>query len=179
MQTLVRVAYLFWLRHYAHQDADGDVEPYLAKNIEPIAFGQLERARDALLRTTTYAAGKLKITRQSYAALEKSERQGKISLEKLQAAAKAIDCELVYAIRPLQRKVFSKVIFDALTPEALEHAWTLTRPKELKSNALYATVKNMFHSSEVRRRMGWSERVWLLPDIGFGKPKQPKIKVNH
>ncbi len=159
-----RIAYALWLSYYAHHGADEDIEPFLSEDLHPIGFGQFGRARKALLRTTTYVAKRLGITRQSYAELEKSERTGKISIEKLQSAACALDCELLYALRPKQCVLYSKVIFDAMMPFAVEDAWTLTRPKMDKSKALFGFAKRMLRSAKFRRQLDWNERLWLLPE---------------
>lgn len=153
----LRIAYVMWLTSaFGYRSIDREIEPFLSgTRSQP---GQLERARDALQRTTTFVAEKMKITRQSYSKLERGEREGTITLAKLQAAAEALDCEFVYLIRPKSRLLFSKVIFDAILPAALEDWWTLTRRKEDKAKAVYAVARDKFFKHKFRKAMGWSER---------------------
>jgi len=56
--------------------------------------------RESVNLTQASLAKKLRMSRQSYAALETSEARGAISLNSLQRAAEAMDCELVYFIVP-------------------------------------------------------------------------------
>ena len=50
--------------------------------------------------TTSQLAKRMDITQPSVSAMEKNEARGAISLSKLQKAAEAINCELVYALVP-------------------------------------------------------------------------------
>jgi predicted DNA-binding mobile mystery protein A len=62
--------------------------------------GWLRAVRESTALTQAAVATKLGLSRQSYAALETSEARGAISLNSLQRAADAMDCELVYFVVP-------------------------------------------------------------------------------
>ena len=62
--------------------------------------GWLRAIRESTALTQAGVATKLGLSRQSYAALETSEARGAISLNSLQRAADAMDCEVVYFLVP-------------------------------------------------------------------------------
>jgi predicted DNA-binding mobile mystery protein A len=64
------------------------------------ARGWLRAVRSVLGFSQDLVAKKIAMTRQSYADLEAAEQRGAISLNSLQRAAEAMDCELVYFIVP-------------------------------------------------------------------------------
>lgn len=64
------------------------------------ARGWLRAVRTVLGFSQERVAQKISMTRQSYADLEAAEQRGAISLNSLQRAAEAMDCELVYFIVP-------------------------------------------------------------------------------
>jgi predicted DNA-binding mobile mystery protein A len=64
------------------------------------ARGWLRAVRSVLGFSQELVAKKIAMTRQSYADLEAAEQRGAISLNSLQRAAEAMDCELVYFIVP-------------------------------------------------------------------------------
>jgi hypothetical protein len=110
-------AFYFWIqrfRRYLHYD--DDIRPYLDLRIDPNRRPWLRSARRALHIPANLVAKNLRCSRSAYYKLEFSELKGTISLNSLRAAAKTIDCELVYAIRPRQRKTFSQVIWDKWYP---------------------------------------------------------------
>lgn len=155
----LRTAYHMWVHSaFGVRDIDQEIEAFLGENHKAPSAGQLEQARAALQKTTTAAARNLKITRQSYSKLEQGEREGTITLTRLKAAAEAIDCELVYVIRPASRQSFARVVFETILPFARESAWVLTRRKEDKAKALQAVAGQLLRQGKFRRDRGWSER---------------------
>ena len=64
------------------------------------ARGWLRAVRSVLGLGQEQVAKKIAMTRQSFADLEAAEQRGAISLNSLQRAAEAMDCELVYFIVP-------------------------------------------------------------------------------
>jgi len=64
------------------------------------ARGWLRAVRSVLGLQQEQVAKKIAMTRQSYAGLEAAEQRGAISLNSLQRAAEAMDCELVYFLVP-------------------------------------------------------------------------------
>jgi len=158
----LQAAYTRWfLRHYGHGPADQEVIPFLDKSIDCFSLGKrswLKDVREGLFLSTGRVAQELGISRSAYAKLEKSEKRGSISLCTLAEAAKAMDCELVYAIRPKKRVRFSQVIWQALQKVSINHRWVLSRPEVRKVNALVAVANWNLDDPHFRRHQGWSER---------------------
>ena len=67
------------------------------------ARGWLRAVRTVLSFSQGHVAKKIAMTRQSYAGLEAAEQRGAISLNSLQRAAEAMDCELVYFLVPREK----------------------------------------------------------------------------
>jgi len=120
--------------------------------------GWISAIRDALGMTREQLAKRLGICRVSAYRLEKDEAAGRITLNRLQNAAEALDCDLVYVLMPrttleetvrTQAMKRAKKLFDrvnvsqaleasAVTDEALEQQiedlateYTVTRPANL------------------------------------------------
>lgn len=64
------------------------------------ARGWLRATRTALGLSQAHVAGKLSLTQQAYAEFEAAEERGAISLNSLQRAAEAMECELIYFVVP-------------------------------------------------------------------------------
>jgi predicted DNA-binding mobile mystery protein A len=75
------------------------LRPAQASAVKP-ARGWLRAVRSVLAFSQEQVAKKISMTRQSYAELEAAEQRGAISLNSLQRAAEAMDCELVYFLVP-------------------------------------------------------------------------------
>ena len=72
-------------------------------NAQKPARGWLRAVRSALGLSQPQVAGKIPMTRQSYEGLEVAEQRGVISLNSLQRAAEAMDCDLVYFVVPREQ----------------------------------------------------------------------------
>jgi predicted DNA-binding mobile mystery protein A len=98
------------------------------RDINVPSRGWLRSVRGALGATQTSVAKKLGVTRQSYDDLERAEERGAITVGKLQQAAAALDCEMVYFIAPRKQGASS---FTALARirdphlRATEHSMAL------------------------------------------------------
>lgn len=92
--------------------------------------GWLRAVREATGMSLRQIAEKMRATPQLVASLEKSEANNRITLHSLQAAARAMGCELVYAIVPksgtLRELVESRVRQEAdQQVRAVEHTMML------------------------------------------------------
>ncbi|MDB4874665.1 MAG: antitoxin, family [Gemmatimonadetes bacterium] len=76
----------------------GELKPLIT--LRPPRQGWIQAIRTALGMTTSQLAKRMDITQPSVSAMEKNEARGAISLSKLQKAAEAINCDLVYALVP-------------------------------------------------------------------------------
>lgn len=152
-------AYRIWLQTYEHVAADESVAPFLRDDIKkPTKQGWLRTARCALLLSGSEMAGRLGISRAAYAKFEKNEVLGSITLDSLQRAAEAMDCELVYAIRPKKRVRFSDTIWASVLTKALPVLKKRSSPPHMRGNALAAVVKTLLQDSRFRRQNNWTER---------------------
>lgn len=66
----------------------------------PPTSGWIRVIRQALGMSAAQLAHRLDISRQSLAALERREQDGKVTIEALSKAAEALGCDLVYALVP-------------------------------------------------------------------------------
>jgi predicted DNA-binding mobile mystery protein A len=89
-------------------DSTANARHRLDERFERIALRDLPRphrgwiraVRDALGMSAAELGTRLGVSQQSVAHLERSERRHSIRLDSLQRAARAMDCEVVYAIVP-------------------------------------------------------------------------------
>ncbi|MGE3856174.1 MAG: mobile mystery protein A [Dehalococcoidia bacterium] len=81
--------------------------------------GWIRAIRDALGMSGQELAVRMGVTQQTIPDLERSEERGTIKLETLQRAAAALDCELVYFLRP--RKSLEATVRAQARRKAAEH----------------------------------------------------------
>lgn len=154
-------AYRYWLPRYKSLEADENVRPYLLIPSPKFKGGGLNRiheTREALLISVQELANRLNVSTAAVRGFEKREMEGALSLEKLRLVAEAMDCELVYAIRPKSKELFSQVIWKQLLPGAIEHWWVKTRPHERKAQALGWIARIQFEDPKFRRDQNWAKR---------------------
>ena len=92
------------------------LEKHLARlrpteRLQPPAKGWVRAIRDALGMTAVQLANRMKISQPSVVALEKDEAKSTVTLARLERAAEAMDCTLVYALvpnRPLEDIVMER-----------------------------------------------------------------------
>jgi hypothetical protein len=151
---------IWWTRSFLWKKQDLKVEPFLRLDIQAYRKGDtwLRDAREASLIPLTLAAKKMEMTRGGFSRLEDREQTGKINLELLAKAAEAIDCELVYAIRPKKRMRFSVFIWKNLVEKAETHSWVRTRVASKQAQALAKIATELFQDPQFRREHGWTER---------------------
>lgn len=151
----------WWTKDFFFKEYDQAVDPFNHNGIHSSQRrGWLQGAREALMISTDVAAESLKMSRSGFSKLEKMESEGKITIETLAKAAEALDCELVYAIRPRKRVRFSQVIWQKLLREAENHSWVRRSSLQAKPQALAKIASELFNDSEFRKRQGWKRRTF-------------------
>ena len=78
--------------------------------------GWVKAIREALGMTAEQMASRLRVTKPRIYRLEKAESEGALTLESLQRAASALDCELVYALvpkQPLETMIEQRALLEA------------------------------------------------------------------
>jgi predicted DNA-binding mobile mystery protein A len=84
----------------ARRELDDILKKWARMPKEPPKRGWLREIREAYGLTSTHLAPRLKMTQSGLLALEQSEAAGTIQLKTLRKVAKALRCELVYALVP-------------------------------------------------------------------------------
>lgn len=155
-------AYSLWqFRHF--REIDLAITPFLTSP----AFGQngdvswLRKARQSLLLSTSRVGERMGISRAAYAKLEENESMGAITLTTLAQTAAAMDCELVYALRPRSRRAFSREIWDKLLPDAARHYQVRSRKGVFKVRTLIGLATRFLEDPAYRRKQGWTQRPCL------------------
>lgn len=154
MKTAVRT----WLKNYEFVQTDSDVEAFLNESINSFCEGQtswLKKARESLFFSADRVAQRLGVSRAAYAKYEANEKSGAISLATLARAAEALDCELVYAIRPKSRKKFSSIIWNQLFEDSRSHTWVKSA-KTRRGEALAFIMSRNMADPAFRRKKNWS-----------------------
>ena len=72
----------------------------VSKKAKRPARGWLRAVRDAVALSQDEVSRRLGVKRQSYSDLELSEQRGTVSINSLQRAAEAMDCDLIYYVVP-------------------------------------------------------------------------------
>ncbi len=116
----------------------------------------LKEARTASLRSSAFMASKLGISPPAYTKLEASEQSGSITIESLRKAAAALDCELVYTIRPRDEARFREAIWQCCLEYASRYPMHLPVHFETRRGRALATRANgALENPKVRKTNQW------------------------
>jgi transcriptional regulator with XRE-family HTH domain len=120
----------------------------------------LHALRKGLGITTSALAEKLGTNRSGVLQYEKSEAQGQITIQSLQAWADALDCEFIYEFKPKNQPTFSHLIVSRTIPflddKFLQY---LNHLPDQKSRAIYSRMTRF-----LAHKTGWS-KIWGHRDI--------------
>ena len=164
-QEELKIAYIIWQKHYNFNFVDGDLGPFLkekVKSLDKKNTNWLANTRKAQFLSAQTVADKLNIGRSAYSQLEASEEKGTISLATLAKAAEALNCELVYAIRPKNRKSYASQIWEKLLIRAIKHPWLENCDQRKRGPALARIALETMNNPEFRRQQNWSNKANLL-----------------
>lgn len=154
----IKTARRTWLKNYEFVQTDSEVEAFLSESIDSFCEGQtswLKKARESLFFSADRVAHRLGVSRAAYAKYEANEKSGTISIATLARAAEALDCELVYAIRPKSRVKFSTLIWNQLFEESRSHVWVKSA-KDRRGEALAFMMSRNMADPTFRRKKKWS-----------------------
>ncbi len=113
-------------------------------------------ARKALFLKAETVAKKMGASKSKYSKLETAEQSGDCTTNQIRDMAKAMDCELIYVVRPRGQELFSERIWRRLLPEAL-HRFQFRKCNPLnKSGALAAIAEDLARDPAFRRSQNWS-----------------------
>ena len=153
-------AFRFWRLKYPGLETEGFVAPYLSDQIKCFVSGEqswLKLTRESLFLSAKTVSKKLKVSRAAYAKYEECELRGSVTLATLAKAAEAMDCELVYAIRPKNKKKYSEMIWKLLEEHAVLHPWIQACNPNRRSSALASVATNLMANAKFRKKMNWSQ----------------------
>ena len=157
----LKKAFRYWFLKYTAREAEALLSPFLSEKIKPFAIGDqgwLKTARTGLFLSAAAVAENLNVARAAYSKYEECEERGSITLSTLAKAADAMDCELVYAIRPKNKKHFSSIIWEKLLPPSLLHPWLKKCDPKKRGEALAFIATKHMSDPEFRKKQEWSQR---------------------
>jgi DNA-binding XRE family transcriptional regulator len=156
-------AYQVWKRKYPFPEMDRFIAPFV---LSPFTNKQLvsnilaQKTRRALYLSSGEMARRMKISPQCYHQLEKSELKESLQIGQLKRMAEAMDCELIYALKPKSNQVFSKVLWDQLYKIVQEHPWS--RHQRIRADlhiVEYNFARFLLKNASIRKKMGWTQRI--------------------
>jgi transcriptional regulator with XRE-family HTH domain len=147
-------AYLTWKHRYDH--ADELVDEYLAIEKQPKGVAWLKIARKAKLLSKKEMARRLEISPSAYNDMEERESLGHATIASLQKAAEALGCDLIYALRPKERKAFSRLLWETVLPAVTHHPYLKTCRKGSEANVLHALAERKMNEPSFRQKNQWS-----------------------
>lgn len=146
----VNDAQKMWSRKHGYYDYESNLDTVMKTSFP--SRGHLRSVRKFKLLTASQVSKKLRISRSAYSRLEYSEENLTITLHSLCKAADALDCELVYFLRPKSKKLFSKSIWEKVLPEVRQHPWLKACNPKRKSFALVWLMERLLKNTDFRRK---------------------------
>jgi transcriptional regulator with XRE-family HTH domain len=172
LEKIAESGYIVWKQDCPQKNVDQWIEPLIQSPVINTTVYELngtrrswlQIVRESLWLTTREVAERMNVPQSSYARLEKNEVRGNITLASLERAAEAMDCELVYAIRPKSHRPISSIVWDKVAPEAkrlfqkrFHHPIYHSRPNhQWAAFALAAIARELVRESKFRLDQGWT-----------------------
>lgn len=148
-------AYRLWRPHYPGLKYDHELEWFIHLTRRQ---DWLRGAREALQLSMETVAQKLNVSTAAYAHFEQSERDMTIKLATLVKVAAAMDCELIYALRPKSRQTFSELVWNQLVKRANGHPRLNGKSVEHAVRALLYLASYFMSDANSRRELGWAQK---------------------
>ena len=99
------------IREKMRMDLEGQLKPFrTARRAHRPTEGWLRAMRFATGTPVRQIAANMKFTDKMVYQMERSEQMGKISLGRLEAMARALECDLVYGLVPWQRSLVDRAM---------------------------------------------------------------------
>lgn len=152
-------SYFHWRAHYKFNEIESCLKPHLSAETLRPEQGWLRTAREALFLSRKTVALRVGISTAKLTSFEKAELKNTITLHMLQQVADAMGCELVYAIRPKSRQLYSEIIWEQLWPAAAQNWWVeITGVPFKKWRRLAAVSRHQMLDSKFRQERNWTQR---------------------
>jgi predicted DNA-binding mobile mystery protein A len=157
----------------AQRDLDRQLRPFLiARRVQRPSGGWLRTVRKALGLSATAMAKDLRVSPAAVFQMERSEWNDKISLRGLREAARAMACEVVYAVVPYQGT------FEGQAMEYVKHVvWhqKAERKRKRKLALAMAAVSKTMEQGKQGTEVG-NRRIHRLVDAIREKIREEKIE---
>lgn len=145
------IAIAFWRMHHDLVAADQELQPF--QSLQSQRRDWLSFARRALLISIGHASQQMDVSRSSFLRIEDRESTGQVTLAKLREAAEAIDCELVYAIRPKNGHSFAEASWLRLADEVNAKAKRRHCPPHMRGHMKLSIAKQLLGKAKNLRRL--------------------------
>lgn len=122
------------------------------------ADGWIRTLREALGMTAEQLAGRLSLSKQGVHELERREREQKVTLSTLRAAADALDADLVYVIVP--RQPIQRTLEDRARQLAAEQVARVARTMQLEDQAVTKDEEEALIQDYARRLLERPRELW-------------------
>ncbi len=90
------------LRQRARRDLEEEIRVFRSKDVRRSRWGWVRGVRQAVGMPVAEMARRMQVSTSEIFRLEVAEQEDAITLKKLRAAARALECELVYAVVPMK-----------------------------------------------------------------------------
>lgn len=124
-------------RAAARRQLDKRLDSLRESNFARPSRGWIKAIREALGMTTRQLAGRIGVAQSRAVDIEKAEITGSITLDSLRRAARALDCELVYALIPQQS--LATMVEDRAASMARKRIKTARHTMELEDQGMDET----------------------------------------
>ncbi len=146
----LEIAFRCWFGTYQHRHIDREIEKFFG--IEP-RRNWLQEIRAAQHLTIAEVSRKMNIPHKSYQQLELSERARTITIASLRRAADAMNCELIYGLRPKTGQKIARHLWEKIVALYQGEHWVQTKPEHLKARALAATARNKLLDTKTKKKL--------------------------
>lgn len=165
-EQVVPQAYRYWLGNYERDLRRADEMVRELIGFQPAKRAWLRFARDASWISARAAGERIGVSHAAWMKLEQGEESGTISLANLRRAAEALDCELLYIVRPKEGQLFSERIWQRLEPKVRDvfqkrfssPAYAARSTTTWAILALSSIAMELGSSTKFLRSMNWSRR---------------------
>ncbi len=164
MATEMNKAFYIWRQICQLESRDEEIRGAIQLPRTDCKQNWLKLCREGQWLTLEEMGRRLKITRDGYHKLESKEATGKITIENLRKAAAAMDCELIYCVRPKSRRLFSEILWKDTVPKAFEIYKRRTGSDKVKPLILGKIAAWLATHTKFRREKGWAQmekKIWI------------------
>lgn len=165
----LEMAWKIWYeRHYPFQLIDREVESFLPL----VQRGPwLKKVREASFLSLREVARRLGVRASNYHRWERLEGQGRLTLARLRLCAEAMECEVVYSIRPKDKTLFSRKIWGKVLVHVLKRA-NAAGKNWISPTVLSTLVKNKMYDPVFRKSQGWTKN---FGSAAYGSAKMSQL----